>query len=161
LKKVVSGLLFILLITSMLTLAFDVPSVKATGTIYIRADGSIDPPTAPILRQGELYTLTGNIGPCDSNGIIIERDNIILDGAGFSLQGTGVFSKGVDLSGRSNVTIKNMKIEEFYFGIYASSCSLSMFVKNNITNNVEGIFLYSSSNNNAVYEKRARFRPAI
>jgi len=46
-RKAKSGIMLILLI-SMLTLAFDIQLVKASGTIYIRADGSIDPPTAPI-----------------------------------------------------------------------------------------------------------------
>jgi S-adenosylmethionine:tRNA-ribosyltransferase-isomerase (queuine synthetase) len=32
----------------MSTFAFDIQRVEASGTIYIRADGSIDPPTANI-----------------------------------------------------------------------------------------------------------------
>jgi hypothetical protein len=39
-----------LLTLSMLTLAFDIQPVKAGGTIYIRADGSIDLSDAPIAR---------------------------------------------------------------------------------------------------------------
>jgi len=48
LRKSVSGIMLILLIMSMLTLAFNIQPVKASGTIYIRADGSTDPPTAPV-----------------------------------------------------------------------------------------------------------------
>jgi len=48
LRKTVSGIMLTLLLVSMLTLAFNIQSVKANGTIYIRANGSIDPPTAPI-----------------------------------------------------------------------------------------------------------------
>ena len=48
-RKAKSGIILTLLLSiSMLTLAFDIQPVKASGTIYIRADGSIDPPTAPI-----------------------------------------------------------------------------------------------------------------
>jgi len=47
--KAVSGIMLILLFMGMLTLAFDIRPVKAQlGTIYIRADGSVDPPTANI-----------------------------------------------------------------------------------------------------------------
>jgi len=46
--KVVSGLMLTLLLVSMVFVLFDVPVVVASGTIYIRADGSIDPLTAPV-----------------------------------------------------------------------------------------------------------------
>jgi hypothetical protein len=37
-----------LLLMGMLTLAFNIQPVKASGTIYVRADGSVDFPSAPI-----------------------------------------------------------------------------------------------------------------
>jgi parallel beta-helix repeat protein len=141
-------------------------------TIYILADGSVDPPTAPIQRNGDIYTLTDNIYTSATLGIVIERDSIILDGAGYTLQGNTNYT-GIFLSGRSNVTIKNTRIEAFYDGIdlyfssnntiagnnirdniyigiwnaYSSGTNVS---GNNITNNGEGIELYSSSNNNSI-----------
>jgi hypothetical protein len=76
----------------------------ASGTIYIRADGSINPPTAPISTLDNItYTLTGNI-TSHASGIVIERDNVTLDGAGYTLQGTGL-GTGVDVSYRKGVTI--------------------------------------------------------
>ena len=45
-KMIASGLMLTLLLIGMLTLAFSIEQVKASGTIYIRADGSIDPPHA-------------------------------------------------------------------------------------------------------------------
>jgi len=60
--KLVSGLMLALLLVSMLHSVFDVSVVVASGTIYIRADGSIDPPTAPITTADNVtYTLTDNI----------------------------------------------------------------------------------------------------
>ena len=53
-KKTVSGIVLILLLTGMFALAFDIQLAKAIGTIYIKADGSVDPPTAPILRNGDV-----------------------------------------------------------------------------------------------------------
>lgn len=47
-KKTVFRLVFLLLLVGVLTYAFNIQPVGASGTIYIKSDGSIDPPTAPI-----------------------------------------------------------------------------------------------------------------
>jgi hypothetical protein len=47
-RKAVSGIMLILLLIGMLTLASNIQPVEASGTIYIRADGSVDSPTANI-----------------------------------------------------------------------------------------------------------------
>jgi peptide/nickel transport system substrate-binding protein len=111
--------------------------------IYIRADGSIDPDTAPISSLDNVtYTFTANI----NDSIVVERDNIVVDGAGYTLQGTGS-GTGINLTGRSNVTIKNMKIEVFEYGILLEESSNSTISENKIVNNIYGVFLNSSSNN--------------
>ena len=113
--------------------------------IYIRADGSIVP-LAPISTVDNItYTFTDNI----YDSIVVERDNIVIDGAGYTLQGTGS-GTGITLPGRSNVTIKNAQITAFEFGIYLSDFSSNnSIVGNNITaNNADGIVLYSASSNN-------------
>ena len=79
--------------------------VKAyDGTIYIRADGSIDPPTASIYTADNItYTLTANI-TVNADGIVIERDNTVLNGAGYTMIGNGS-GNGIDLIDINNVTI--------------------------------------------------------
>ena len=53
--------------------------------IYIRADGSIDPGTAPISSVDNItYTLKDNIF---NQSTVVERDNIVVDGAGYTVQG--------------------------------------------------------------------------
>jgi peptide/nickel transport system substrate-binding protein len=113
--------------------------------IYIRADGSVDPDTAPISTVDNFtYTFTDNI----YDEIVVERDNIVVDGAGYTLQGTEVpDSKGIYLSGINNVTIKNMEIKKFDFGIRLSTSSDNTIFGNTITNNDQGIHLFDSSNN--------------
>jgi len=142
--------MFTLLLIGVLTLTVDIKQAKSewTGTVYIRADGSIDPPDAPITTYDNVtYTLTDNI-TSSGDGIIVERDNIVVDGAGYTIQGTYDYPyKGVDLTGRSNVTIKNMEINTFYYCILLNSSSSNSIVGNNITNNFDGIFLGDSSNN--------------
>jgi len=85
-ERTVSGIMLTLLLIGMLTLAFGIQPVKSdwtwTETIYIRADGSVDPPTAPISTVDNItYRLTDNIVgdvPDKSNAIVVERDNIVV-----------------------------------------------------------------------------------
>jgi parallel beta-helix repeat protein len=139
-----------LLVVSALALAHNVQPVKSdyvwTETIYIRADGSIDPPTAPISTVDNVtYVLTGNI-TSDADGIVVERSNIIIDGAGYTIQETGS-GYGFYLSNVNSVTIKSTNIKGFYYGLYFYFSSNNTIFENNITNNTEGIYLSYSSNN--------------
>ena len=145
-RKMVSAITLTLLLTSLLTAAFNIQPVKASGTIYIRADGSVEPSTAPISSLDNItYTFTDNI----YDEIVVERDNIVVDGAGYILQGAGVDeSKGIYLDGRSNVTIKNVNIKHFSYGIWLRYSSNNSITGNNIANNTYGIWLDYSSNNN-------------
>jgi parallel beta-helix repeat protein len=149
LRKPASIIILSLLVISALALAFNVQPVKSdyawTETIYIRADGSISPPTAPISISDKItYTLTDNI----NGSIVVERDNIVIDGNGHTIQGTGT-GTGIDLSGRSNVTIKNMEIQEFGEGIRMLDSSNNSIIENNFWDDGDrGIWLYGSSNNN-------------
>ena len=100
------------LFVAVFGVVLNVPVVWGSGTIYIRADGSIDPPTAPITTHDNVtYKLTDNI-TSSGDGIIVERDNIIIDGDGYTLQGSGS-GYGFYWSGINNVTIKGMNIEGF------------------------------------------------
>jgi parallel beta-helix repeat protein len=147
LRRTFFVLMLTLLLASMLTLAFNIQPVKASGTIYIRADGSIDPPDAPISTVDNVtYVLTGNI-TSDADGIVMERNNIIVDGNGYTIQGAGG-GKGIDLSGRTNVTVKNAQITGFFYGVYLNSSSNNIVSGNKATANVYHISLQSSSNNN-------------
>jgi parallel beta-helix repeat protein len=142
------GIVVMVLLASLFIAAFKVHLVKASATIYIRADGSIDPPTAPVSTVDNVtYTLTGNI-TSDADGIVVERNNTVVDGAGHTIQGTGS-GRGIDLSGRSNVTIKNTDVKGFNDGICAYNFSTDSSVSgNSITgNNRYGVWLCDSSGN--------------
>jgi parallel beta-helix repeat protein len=121
-----------------------------SGTVYIRSDGSIEPLDAPVQRNETLYTLTANIqapSPPGPAGIVIERDNIVVDGAGYWVYGA-VFSDGIDVEGRRNVTIRNVKLYNCVYGIYLSGSSNCRIVENKITTGDigYGIGLSDSSN---------------
>ena len=141
-----------LLLIGALALSFMIQPARAQGTIYIRADGSIDPPTAPIQRDEDFYTLTGNIS--DPYGIVIERNDLTLNGAGHAIQGTFYLgSKGIHLVGRTNVTIKNMEIKGFECGIKLESSSNNSIFENNMEgdNRYSGLIITDSSNDNNVF----------
>ncbi len=115
---------------------------EAIGTIYIRADGNVDPPTAPIQRDGNFYTLTDNI-TSNQDGIIIERNNIILDGLDHTITSILPFSYvGIYLSGRENVTVTNFQVRGFDHGVFLQHCSGNSILTNRIiSNNMNGIRL--------------------
>lgn len=146
-----ADLVFVLtmLVASISTTYFTVQPVRGSGTIYIRADGSIDPPTANITSSDNLtYTFTSN----NYDPIVLEKDDIVVDGEGFVLQGPGGLftdSKGISLSGR-NVTIVNVEIREFTNGIWLNMSSHNTLYWNNVTENQVGIYLDSSQNNTLV-----------
>ena len=128
----------------------EIKTVSVQGyTIYIRADGSVDPPTAPIQSEGDFYTFTDNVyAP-----IVVQRSNVVIDGDGFTLQdaGYGYYSIGFGLYGIGNVTIQNTNIKGFGFGIWVDSSSNNTITGNNIANNgFFGIRLESSYYNNTI-----------
>jgi uncharacterized repeat protein (TIGR01451 family) len=143
-------LILVLLLTSVFTLSSSFqPARGFLQTIYIRADGSIEPVAAPIQRDGDLYTLTGNIS---TNGVVIEKDNIILDGNNYTIDGTGTIGCiGLDLYGRVQVVIKNMRIRAFSDSIVLSYSSSITIERNSIGEQYQGrgygIGLIGSSNN--------------
>ncbi|MGA2767354.1 MAG: NosD domain-containing protein [Candidatus Bathyarchaeia archaeon] len=143
-RRTVSGITLTLLLTSVLALTFIIQPVGASDTIYIRADGYIDPPTARISTLDNVtYTFTGNI----NDSVVVERDNLVIDGAGYTLQASGG-GIGIDVSGRNNVTIKNTTIQGLYSGIYLDKSSNNNSIAgNNITSNIFGIWFDSSSIN--------------
>jgi len=140
-RRVISILLILLVCT--LFFSFRVNPVKALDTIYIRADGSVDPPTAPISTTDNVtYAFTNNI----HGSIIIERDNIVVDGDGYTVQGGGN-GTGIDLSYRGNVTLKGVKLTNYIQGITLLYSSHNTIIDCVVLNNSVGIQLVYSSRN--------------
>ncbi len=140
-KRVASAIFMAMLLTSMLYSAFKIMPAGAIGTIYIRADGSIDPPTAPVQRDGSIYTFTDNV----YGAIVVQRANIVVDGSGYTLQGIGG-GEGISLMGIENVSVRNMQIKDFTAGAYLGGSPGSSIEGNNITANIIGINLFMASN---------------
>ena len=146
------NLLLALLLGSVFAIGVETYPVKASGGIYLRADGSIDPPPVPIETVDNVtYTFTDNI----YDKIVLERSHIVVDGAGFTVQGNGT-GDGFTLQNVINVTIKNVEVKAFERGIHLSNLSNNNTISgNNVTsNNGYGVYLeysfYNTINDNTI-----------
>lgn len=117
-----------------------VPVNAWIGTIYIMEDGRVSPSDAPIIRSGNVYTLTDDV----RGGIHVDKGNIVIDGTGHKLRGFGG-DKGVKIRS-SNVVVKNLVIEKFEYGIFIHYPSSNIKILNNkITNCLYGVYSYQGS----------------
>ena len=133
--------------------------------IRIQSDGSVSPADVPIQRDGDVYRLTGNI----YSPIVVDRDNIVIDGAGYTIQGTYNGTRtddwvvgqgpnqntsaipwtiGIDVATkfRYNMTVKNVNLKNFYIGMYVWT-SNNTITGCSVTDNIVGILLSGDSNN--------------
>ncbi len=129
--------------------------VKAVNaTIYIREDGSIAG-TNKIVRSGNVYIFIDDINTGESPyGISIEKNHIVVDGLGYTLQGnynTSQTNSFISITGihlrASHVTIKNLNIENYRCGIQQNDVSNIYIADNKITYCKLGISSSDSPNN--------------
>ena len=135
--------------------------------IVIDSNGTIVPAGMPITFSNGIYRLTGDIS---NYSIYILCDNIVIDGAGFTLKGNRsntpvglIDAHGICIETRSNVTIENLNITTFEQGIwnlgstgvnitnnYITGCDQGItFVSNNMYIGSEG-YAYVTAMNNTI-----------
>jgi parallel beta-helix repeat protein len=119
LKKTKATIILSLVFAFVLVFLPEISIAKAENTIYIRADGTVKPATAPIQRDRAIYRFTDDI----NGSIAVERDNMILDGNGHSLTNKeGMVA--LNLTSVRNVVIKNLTLKDCYgLGISLDRCS--------------------------------------
>jgi parallel beta-helix repeat protein len=130
-SKLGTVLIIITILVGMLNI---LPAKASVGTIFIDPNGLIVPSTAPIRRDGNVYTLTADI-TSDMDGIYIGRNNVVLDGSSHTICGPMGYV-GVGMGYQTNVTIRNMGISGFWYGLNLYGCREIKVVGNNITNMV-------------------------
>jgi parallel beta-helix repeat protein len=157
-KRKASALtVFTMLLLSFLFYGILVQTVESQSaeTIYIKANGIVEG-TDKIQRNENVYTLTGNI----SVGIQVQKSYIVIDGAGYAIEGSGE-EVGIDLSnGRgqdpsrteiNNVTVKNLRIINCYYGIGNENTSNNTFIGNYVADCDTAFWIIGSSNNTLRY----------
>jgi len=120
-----------------------IPKVNALTPIYIRANGDIEGTSQIVTSDDITYSFTDNI----QNSIIVEKDNIVLDGAGYSLSGSGA-PTGIEIKNRNGIAIKNIEVSAFQNGVaiwYSQGITISASTIKNCNPNA-GIYSYSSTN---------------
>jgi parallel beta-helix repeat protein len=129
-----------------------VEDVAGAGTtyIYIREDGQVDPPSANITTSDNVtYTFSDN----NLALLVIERGDIIVDGLDYTLEGTG-FGKGLTWSHVSNITIQNLEVRGFNWGVEVYNSSNNRFFQVNITANDSYGFYFTRSPNTTISQSR-------
>ena len=157
-------LVFSLLVANLLFASAN--AQPALPTIYIKQDGSIDPATAPIRRDGEVYTFTEDAFA----RLYVQRSNITIDGAGYTLRGpyNGTATDiwiigqgsdqptnetlvpwviGIDLGGAdvTGLTIRNLNVKNFSIGMYIWTENNTV-IGNAVSENIVGILLSGCNN---------------
>lgn len=95
-------------------------SIVPTDGMIIRESISLEP---------GVYYLPG--------GLTIEAEEVILEGNGAMLVGRDRQGVGIRLQGRSGVTIRNVRLREYYHGIHAQSCRNLRLEHNQIASTAE------------------------
>jgi len=140
------------------TYTYRVSAINSIGTSIASTEASGTTPTPPtgtnistcqtLNIPGETYVLTSDIttsGDC----FIITADGITLHGDGHKIigDGTGI---GVDVISSTGVTVQNLDVSNFNFGIYLHSSNGNTITNNIITNIVTYALNLAGSSNNLI-----------
>lgn len=133
--------LALLLIISFIAPA-QIVNAQLPSTIYIKADGSVTPATAPIQTVGNIYKVTANIY---NTSLIVERNGIVLDGQGFTLQGNGSLNNQAAINLTCiGVTVEHFQITGWQIGVLGNFDN-NKIVNNDFANNHFDIAVYASN----------------
>jgi parallel beta-helix repeat protein len=140
-------------------------------TISILANGSISPSDGRIVTlDNQTYTITTDM----SVTVIVQRNNIVVNGNGHILHSPSIAGTAFDLTSVHNVTIKDTRINGYEQGVFLhssandniitgnniTSCNTSIFMDNNcarnavsdnyVANDWTGVLIWGSSNANVI-----------
>ena len=146
-KKTMTALLLCMFVVSLCAVNVQSARSQTLGAVYILSDGTVYSTanvTVPIQQDGAVYTFTDDLAVSTFG---VQRSSIIIDGAGFTLLGSG--EAGIDLSYANNVTIENVYLAgTFLDGIYLSESTSHTITGCTIESNGNGICLYGTAYNN-------------
>ena len=160
-RKVLVLTVVFLVLALVLVSAQPARSKEPLPTVVILPDGTVYPPTTAIAQSGNTYTFTDNLYAA----IKIQKSNIVLDGAGYTLSGpyngtamdawvigegpnqlpNGTLAQyviGLDLASPNvkGVTIENLNVRNFSIGMYIWTQNNTV-KSNGVSDNIVGILL--------------------
>jgi len=116
---------------------------QAAAFVTLGSNGWSD----PAVGDWDPVTMTGTLRTDLAQGIQITAGGIVLDGAGHTLTGDGS-SAGVYVNKQNNVTVKNIHVQGFAYGIYLYSAQGNTVADSTANGNTtHGIYLNNSRNN--------------
>ncbi|MCL5949914.1 MAG: right-handed parallel beta-helix repeat-containing protein [Candidatus Bathyarchaeota archaeon] len=143
-KKILPVILGVLLIFSASTLSIIFVSAQSTGYVTINVDGTVEPASASIQRNGNLYTLTGDI----AEYLVVKSNYSIVDGGGYHVG--GVYGPLLVQSGYSytadgvtNVAVTNLTIDGQGIVFFSAANSVLSYIT---INNGTGIDVTGNGN---------------
>lgn len=138
--KIFAPLLVVLIAISFFGVFLSPVEGQSTATVYLRADGTIEG-TDKIQKNEDYYAFTDDI----AGSIVVEKDNIIIDGSQFTLSANGGY--GIRLYQRHNVTVRNLTLKNTYLAFALTSSDGNTFVENTIINSEKAFYFWFSWNN--------------
>ena len=142
-----------LMVVSLVVMAFSAMSISVSaeyvGDVTIMADGSVDPADAPISVKNMKYTQTDDI----SGRIKIKMSGITLDGAGYTVEGSGT-GPGILAIGLTDLTLKGLNVMNFNIGIVMVNCDTCTIKENMVSGSADSGILLLGSNGNTLKENK-------
>jgi parallel beta-helix repeat protein len=121
-------------------------------SIEITATGAVNG-SDMIQRSGNVYTFTGDV----VGSIVVFRSGIVIDGAGYTLEGDGDRT-GLWFQEINSVEVKNLHVcnfsygIEFTYGLTLDGCTNNTLSGNTITNNSYGIMFWLFTGGNTLLD---------
>ena len=116
-------------------------AAASSSSVCIQQDGTVTPPTALIQQTGNTYKLTADI----DDPLIVEKNNIVLDGQGFTIQGSGAQNNQAAISLKcTGVTIENFRVIGWQVGVLGVYDG-NRLVNNDLLGNGYAVSIYASN----------------
>ena len=140
-----------LVFSAVLVTGFIYFAIPSHAGITILPDGRAVG-TSVIQREGDVYTFTGNL----SGTVYVQRSYIVIDGAGYAINGGGLDLNnhhGVDSSRPQikNVTVKNLKFINCFSAIEFLPSVNDTFIGNYIADCTCGFNIWYTHNHTLMY----------
>ncbi len=131
----------IVLAVVLVATALALPADAALPVLDVVCDGG------SAFQASTSFRMKRSAWDCDLNGIEVLTDGITIDLNGFTLGGPDKTDFGIDLAGRSNVTIRNGAIRGFGTGINIANGAGNRIIGVDLPLNLIGISVATSNEN--------------